>query len=65
VLLENNAARVTKTRLLSVELAGPASLLHQSGARAVFQLHLHRQSSNLPLFAFDSASVYAGMRFGW
>lgn len=65
VLLENNAARVTKTRLISVELAGPASFLHQSGARAIFQLHLHRQSSNLPLFAFDSASVYAGMRFGW
>lgn len=65
VLLENNATRVTKTQLFSVELAGPASFLHQSGARAVFQLHLHRQSSNLPLFAFDSASIYAGMRFGW
>lgn len=64
-LLADNARRLMQQSQLNVELSKPTRLSSLLDAEAVIQLSLSHQSSNLPLFRYDAASIYAGLRWAW
>jgi len=64
-LLENNARRSTKSQQLNLEFTGPWLQMPIQRAESVIQVQLSRQKSNIPVFSFDTASVYGGLRFKW
>ncbi len=64
-LLENNARRETRNQQLNFEITGPWLDMPLKHAETVIQAQLSQEKSNLPLFSFDTASIYAGLRFKW
>ena len=64
-LLENNAIRQIHQSQLTIELAKPLQIESLSGAEALLQVQLVRQSSNLALFRYQGVSTYGGLRWRW
>lgn len=64
-LLENNATRQIHQSQLTIELAKPLRIESLSGAEALVQLQMVRQSSNLALFRYQGVSTYGGLRWRW
>ena len=65
VLLENDARRWLRQYQFSAELIYRPTLPALADAQAVLQIHMVRQASNLPLFAYGALSLYTGLRWGW
>jgi len=64
-LLSDNARRLMRQTQLNLEFTKPTELSLLWDAEAVLQLSATQQASNLVLFQFDAASIYAGLRWSW
>lgn len=65
VLLESDARRWLRQYQFSAELTYRPTFPALADAQAVLQIHMVRQASNLPLFAYSVLSLYSGLRWGW
>jgi hypothetical protein len=64
-LLKDNARRSTENQQITLELIGPWFESAAERVESVVQVLVSQEKSNLPVFSFDAASVYAGLRYKW
>lgn len=64
-LLNNNARRRMNARQLAVEAAVPLWREYEQRLDAIVKWQIAHQDSNLPLFRYQAASLYGGLRWQW